>query len=64
MRMLFTGEPHRDGPVDKWKFDTSTVRETNRFVLETGQLDYGAERRNRKEAAEEDESETSNGQKI
>lgn len=34
-----TGEPHRDGPVEKWKSEISTVRETIRFVLESGRLD-------------------------
>ena len=55
-----TGRQHRDGPVERWKPDISVVRETIRFVLDSGRLDYGIERRT--EAAEEEESETSNGE--
>jgi len=57
-----TGRQHRDGPVEKWKPDFSVVRETIRFVLDSGRLDYGIERRTKAAEEEEEESETSNGE--
>lgn len=44
-KLFLTGEAHRDGPRDKWKADITTVRETIRYSLDTGRLDFGESRR-------------------
>lgn len=60
-----TGESHRDGPADMWRSNISIVRETIRYALDTGRLDFGEERRKgaeaEAEAEDEDEAELSTG---
>lgn len=46
-----TGEAHRDGPTGKWKANITTIRETIRYTLNTGRLDFGDSRR---QSSEED----------
>lgn len=42
---FLTGEAHRDGPKGEWKADITTVRETIRYSLGTGPLDFGNDSR-------------------
>lgn len=57
-----TSGSHRDGPAEKWKPDINTVRETIRYALNTGRLDYGEERRRR--AVVEGDSDLSSGEQT